>query len=63
VFIVIVSVLNVRKPIRFAFVKRAHSQGDFHLRELLYGFGRIILSIRMYNVVLEVFLELEIRDI
>jgi hypothetical protein len=53
----------VREPIRVAFVKRAQSQGDFHLRDLLYGFGRIILSIRMYHGVLEVFLELEIRDI
>jgi hypothetical protein len=63
VFIFIVSVLNVRKPIRFAFVKRAHSQGDFHLRELLYGYGRNSLSIRMYHGIFEVLLELEIRDI
>jgi hypothetical protein len=53
----------VRESIGFAFVHRAHPKGHFHLRDLLYGSWRIILTIRMYNGVFEVFLELKIRDI
>jgi hypothetical protein len=52
----------VREPIGLAFVHRAHSKGHFHLRDLFYGSRRYILIIRMYTVVLEVFLELKIRD-
>jgi len=55
--------LNVRESIGFAFVQRAHPKGHFHLRDLIYGYWRYLLTIRMYNSVLEVFLELKIRDI
>jgi phosphoglycerol transferase MdoB-like AlkP superfamily enzyme len=53
----------VREPIGFAFVKRAHSQGHFYLRDLFNGFRRIILPIRMPYCILIVFLELKISDI
>jgi hypothetical protein len=53
----------VRESIGFAFVQRAHPKGHFYLRDQVYGYWRKVLSIRMYNSVLEVFLELKIRDI
>jgi hypothetical protein len=48
----------VREPIGFAFVKRAHLQGHFHLRDLLDEKRGTALSIRMPYGVFEVFLEL-----
>ena len=53
----------MREPIGFAFVKRAHSQGHFYLRDLFNGFRRIILTIRMPYCILIVCLELKIIDI
>jgi hypothetical protein len=53
----------VREPIGFAFVKRAHSQGHFYLRDLFNGFRRNFLTIRMPYCILIVFLELKISDI
>jgi hypothetical protein len=53
----------VREPIGLAFVHRAHSKGNFYLRNLRHGCGWVGLPIRMYHFILEVFLELKIRDI
>jgi hypothetical protein len=53
----------VREPIGFAFVKRAHPQGHFHLRDLLNRKRGIFVIIRMLNGIFEVFLELKIRNI
>jgi hypothetical protein len=61
--IVIISVLNVREPIGFGFVQRAHLKVDFNLRDLINGKKRIFLIIRMLYGVFEVFLELKIRKI
>jgi hypothetical protein len=53
----------VREPIGFAFVKRAHSQGHFYLRDLFNGFRIFPLIIRVPYFILIVFLELKITDI
>jgi hypothetical protein len=53
----------VREPIGFAFVKRAHFKGHFHLRDLLNRKRGIFEIIRMFNGIFEVFLELKIRNI
>jgi hypothetical protein len=53
----------VREPIGFAYVKRAHSQGHFHLRDLLNRKRGIFVIIRMLYGIFEVFLELKIRNI
>jgi hypothetical protein len=53
----------VREPKGFGFVKRAHLQGNFYLRDLLNGKRSNFLIIRMPYGIFEVLLELKIRNI
>ena len=63
-FIIRVSVLNVREPIGFTFEQRAHLQGNFNLRDLVYRSWRLYpLYIRMRYSVFKVLLELKITNI
>ena len=60
---VIIIVLNVCQPVRFSFVKCAHWKSDFDQWNLIDWFGWIWCNIRMPYCVLNILLELEIRDI
>jgi hypothetical protein len=53
----------VRESIGFAFEHRAHLQGNFYLRDLIYGIRWIILLIRMRYSIFKVFFELKITNI
>jgi hypothetical protein len=63
VFIIRVSVFNVRDPIGFTFEQRAHLQGNFNLRDLVYRSRSCPLCIRMRYSVFKVLLELKITHI
>ena len=62
-FIIRVSVFNVREPKGYSFEQRAHLQGNFNLRDLVYRFGGFPLLIRMRYSVFKVLLELKITNI
>ena len=53
----------MREPIGFGLVKRAHTEGHFHQRDLLNRKRGIFPIIRMPYGVFEVFLELKISNI
>jgi hypothetical protein len=53
----------VREPIGYSFEQRAHLQGNFNLRDIVYRSGRIPLCIRMRYSVFKVLLELKITDV
>ena len=61
--IVVVSVLNMREAIGFAFIRRANLKGDYHLRNLFNRKRGIFLIIRMPYGVFEVLLELKMINI
>ena len=53
----------MREPIGYSFEQRAHLQGNFNLRDLVYRSGSIPLHIRMRYSVFKVLLELKITNI
>ena len=53
----------MREPIGFTFEQRAHLQGNFNLRDLVYRFGKFPLHIRMRYSVFKVLLELKITNV
>ena len=53
----------MREPIGFTFEQRAHLQGNFNLRDLVYRSGSIPLHIRMRYSVFKVLLELKITNV
>jgi hypothetical protein len=54
----------VREPIGFTFEQRAHLQGNFYLRDLIYGTRWVYpLGIRMRYSIFKVFFELKITNI
>jgi hypothetical protein len=53
----------VCEPIGFTFEQRAHLQGNFYLRDLIYGIRWIILQIRMPYSIFKVFFEFKITNI
>ena len=53
----------MREPIGYSFEQRAHLQGNFNLRDLVYRSGSIPLHIRMRYSVFKVLLELKITNV
>ena len=53
----------MREPIGYSFEQRAHLQGNYNLRDLVYRSGSIPLHIRMRYSVFKVLLELKITNI
>ena len=53
----------MREPIGYSFEQRAHLQGNFNLRDLVYRYWRIVIFNRMRYSVFKVLLELNITNI